>query len=217
MLLNQVKNAVRDVVGMFSFGFYHAKAGAARTFRRVSADAEWGASLPFVRRIDNPILDVVPPEGARLAIVSQDAMPEFPAYVGVVSDDQNAPEGMTVWLRADLQQHEGVVELGATKSVRIKVGSNDVDISPGEDGSVEIKTAGGGLTIDSQGKIALGTQTVNLLKQVSDLAGLVEALNTNLSTAVCAPGGPLSTSALHATDAIAAAAVGTSVDSITKG
>jgi streptogramin lyase len=219
-MLKQIKDTTKKVLGMMSLGFYHARAGAARTFRRVAADAEWGAALPYVRRIDNPIMDVVPPEGARLAIISQDAVPEFPAYIGVVTDDENSPDNMTVWVRADLQKHPGHLNIGGTNGVRVTVGTNDVDIIPGEDGSLEVRTATGVLTIDSQGRVDLGNGVLNLVQLTEELAGLVKNLNTNLSTALTPTSigpSPLSTAALHGTEATAAQALVNFIAQINKG
>lgn len=120
-------------------GFYAAAvSNALQSLRRVAIDAEWGPTLEQARRISSPILDVIPSVETRVAVISQDGVPEFPAVLGKLWDDAAPADEMTVWLRANLQEHAGHVELGAENGLRIKVGVNDGSIEETNDGVIAL-------------------------------------------------------------------------------
>lgn len=137
--MSLIQRAVDAAFRRLRLGFYHATVSSSPdSFRRQDVDAEWGPTLPKARRISSPILDVVPALGTRLAMLSQDGVPEFAAWIGQVWDDAGTPKAMTAWLRANLLTHPGHLELGATKGIRVRVGSNTIDITPTADGTLEI-------------------------------------------------------------------------------
>jgi|GEM_PF-5173562 len=186
-------------------GFYVARiTDPAQTYRRVQAVPDWLAegALDNMRRIASPILDVIPAVGARMAIISQDGVPELGAVMGQIWDDL-APK-MTVWLRANLQKNPGFLEVGAAKGLRIRVGENAADgsaafeIDETEDGEIVIESDQGNcrVRIGPDGTVTLDGASIKLG------AGAVEALikgdtfmaffntHTHPVTAVETPTGP---------------------------
>lgn len=138
-ILGRIDDRVREVLEKRRMGFYvGVVSNAMQSFRRSAVDAEWGPTLERIRRISSPILDVIPARGTRMAVLSQDGVPEFGAVVGKIWDELGLAEHMTAWLRANLEEHPGHIELGADKGLRIVVGTNTVDIEPIEEGRVEI-------------------------------------------------------------------------------
>lgn len=130
---------IRRALRRLRTGFYHALvSGSDDEFRRHAVDAEWGPTLNNVRRISSPILDIIPSIGTRVAVLSQDGVPEFAAMIGQVWDDLGTPKKMTAWLRANLQEHPGHIELGGEKGIRIVIGANPGSITPPADGSAVI-------------------------------------------------------------------------------
>lgn len=137
--MSLIDRAIQNAFRRIRLGFYHATvSGSPDEYQRQDVDAEWGPTLKRVRRIASPILDVVAPLGARMAVLSQDGVPEYAATIGQVWDDLGTPKAMTAWLRANLLKHPGHVELGATKGVRIRVGANTVTVTPLADGTLEL-------------------------------------------------------------------------------
>lgn len=134
-------------------GFYvGVVSNALQSFRRVAIDANWGPTLEQARRVSSPLLDVIPAVDTRMAVISQDGVPEFPAVFGKVWDDEGLAADMTAWLRSNLQEHPGHVELGAEDGIRIRLGSNTAEIDEtggdlvveSEDGNTEMRMKSGG-------------------------------------------------------------------------
>lgn len=157
-MLDALKRLTKDGL---SNGFYTALITAVdRSFRRAQVKPEWcDDALEHVRRISDPVLDTVPAVGTRVAIVNQDGVAEAPAYVGAVWDDQTTAANMTAWLRAHLAKHPGHLELGATKGLRLRVGTNDVEITPLPDGRLLIEATGD--VIVSAPAVRLGTDSAD--------------------------------------------------------
>lgn len=123
-------------------GFYASRVSAAAdALRRVQLVPEWlqDGAINQALAILPPLLDVAPPVGARLATMGRDGLPGRPAWFGVLWD---RTQTMTAWLRADLARHAGHVEMGATQSVRIRVGADLVTIQPQPDGTLLIEASG---------------------------------------------------------------------------
>lgn len=164
-------------------GYYVATVtNSARTFRRVNAKPEWldqdGEDLEGILRVANPILDVIYRVGTRVAVLSQDGIPEAGAVIGAVSDDKETPETNTVWIRADLQTAEGHVELGATKSIRIQVAANGGTIVPLADGTVRLEGVVIELGDGATKFVALGPDVESELASIATtLAPMVAAFN----------------------------------------
>src|SRR5690554_3172286 len=162
-------------------GFYIARiTDPAQTYRRVQTVPDWltEGALDNMRRIASPILDVIPAVGARMAVISQDGVPELGAVLGQIWDDL-APK-MTVWLRANLQKSPGHLEVGATQGLRIRVGENAADGSA----AFEIdETEGGEIVIESdQGncRVIIGSDgTVKIEATRVELAGASSPLVRN--------------------------------------
>lgn len=134
-----IDRAIAAAFRKVRLGFYHATTSSSPDdYRRQSGTAEWGPDIRGLRRISSPILDIIPAIGTRLAVLSQDGVAEFGAFIGQVWDDSNTAAAMTAWLRANLVDHPGQLELGATEGIRIRVGTNTIDITPLADGTVEI-------------------------------------------------------------------------------
>jgi len=193
---DELAELVRDyVMEETRAGFYIATVtNAHKSYRRQDAEPEWvddGESLEDLLRISSPIIDVIPATGTRVAVISQDGLPEAGAVLGAVTDDKQPNNLRTVWIRADLEDHEGFVELGATKGVRISVGPNPDDLTPVSTNDIEV---------DCPGEIRLGAAAVeyvalaSLVKTQLDAMRLV--LNGHLHSGVTTgPGtsGPLVT------------------------
>lgn len=149
-------------------GFFRAVGSAAQSLRRVDLDADFGIPFRKVQRISSPLLDVIPAAGTPLAVLARHGVPEFPAYVGAIWDDVQTAGGMTAWLRANLEEHAGYVELGAENGVRIVVESNGGDITPVDADTIELEastvfTKGGtvylGVNADTLGEALLKSDT----------------------------------------------------------
>lgn len=128
-LLEYVEELVVDVASRrWRHGWYPAKVSVHdETYRRLQVVPNWmpDSAIDHVRRVASPILDVIPAIGTRLAVLSQDGVPEFGAVIGQIWDDLAAPA--TAWIRANLQDSPGRIEVGAEKSVHIRVVSNSND------------------------------------------------------------------------------------------
>ena len=129
-------------------GFYAATVSAAGdALRRSQIVPEWmgDGALERALSIQSPILDVRPSVGATVAVIGRDGLPERPAILGVLWD--RVPT-LTVWLRADLARHAGHVELGATRSVRVRVGPDPGEIAALADGRISIGNGVGEVVAD---------------------------------------------------------------------
>jgi hypothetical protein len=164
-------------------GFYASRVSAAAdALRRVQLVPEWlqDGAIEQALAILPPLLDVAPPVGARLATMGRDGLPGRPAWFGVLWD---RTQTMTAWLRADLARHAGHVELGATSSVRIRVGADLVTIQPQPDGTLLIEASG--RVIVSAPDVRLGSDAAT--KKVAlaeDVEARFEALEAALTTHV---------------------------------
>jgi hypothetical protein len=176
-------------------GFYASRVSAAGdALRRVQLVPEWlqDGALDRALAILPPLLDVVPPVGARLATMGRDGLPGRPAWFGVLWD--SAPT-MTAWLRADLARHAGHVELGANSSVRIRVGADLVTIQPQADGTLLIEASG--RVIVSAPDVRLGsdaaTKKVALAEDVEARFEALEGAFLSHVHASAAPAAPTTT------------------------
>lgn len=187
-IFDYIDERVEELLGRRRMGFYVGRvSNALQSWRRVAVDAEWGPTLERVRRISSPVLDVIPARGTRLAVFSQDGVPEFGAVIGQIWDDLGGPELMSAWLRANLEKHPGHIELGATQGLRIVVGENVVDIEPTATGRIEIKAEGS--VVVNAPEVRLGSagasDAVALEKPTrSELDALWLALNTHVHPVV---------------------------------
>src|SRR5690554_2674098 len=186
-------------------GFYIARiTDPAQTYRRVQTVPDWltEGALDNMRRIASPILDVIPAVGARMAVISQDGVPELGAVLGQIWDDL-APK-MTVWLRANLQKSPGHLEVGATQGLRIRVGENTADgsaafeIDETEDGEIVIESDQGNcrVRIGPDGTVTLDGASIKLgagaVESLIKGDAFMEIFNTH--THICAaPGEPTAT------------------------
>ncbi|MDZ7703373.1 MAG: hypothetical protein U5L04_02685 [Trueperaceae bacterium] len=181
-------------------GWYTAEvSGAKQSYRRTQIVPEWirDGALDGARRIASPILDVIPPQGARMAVLSQDGVPEFAATIGQVFDDLT--DATTVWLRANLEDSPGHLEVGADKGIRIRVGSNDANdeaafaMNETADGELVIESDDGGcsVTLKPGGNIVLDTggATVHLAGTSGKLVALGPDANTEHQNIASAIGG----------------------------
>ncbi len=130
-MIEQFEHVVRRYLQRYRLGWWHSTTtNGGDDFGRLAATASWGPNQSRIRRIASPLLDVIPAIGTRVAVVAQDGVPSFPAWIGQIWDDLGPPAQMTAWLRAHLAEHPGQVELGAIEGVRIYVGTNNVDVDP---------------------------------------------------------------------------------------
>lgn len=142
-MFDGLERFVVRVLNQWRLGWYRARvSGSPRTHRRADVDPEWGATLQKALRVSSPILDVLFAAGTPVVVISRDGIPEHPAILGQLWDDTTPADGMTVWIRADLATQPGHVEIGATKSILFRVGSNTGSITPLADGTIRIETTG---------------------------------------------------------------------------
>lgn len=171
--LERLEAWMERVIWKYRLGYYRATVSTTRDYRRVDIDPEW-CETPIRRalRISSPILDVIPAIGTNVAVASQDGVPEAAAVLGQLWDENNTAADMTVWLRADLQEHPGHVELGSTKSIRLFVGTNPEDLTPATDG-----------------KIVIGNGTVELLAIIDRLLTALQSTTAGGYPLITAPAG----------------------------
>ncbi|MFB6372700.1 MAG: hypothetical protein ABEN55_06225 [Bradymonadaceae bacterium] len=195
-LFDHIEDLVDRALKSRRLGFYVGVVShALRSLRRVDVDAEWGPTMKRLRRISSPILDVIPATGTRMAVLSQDGVPSLGAILGQVWDDAGTADDMTAWLRANLEEKSGHLELGAEEGLRIKVGQNAAEIEKTEDGRIVIESEG-------SGTVRIKNGSHELLERLSTTLGkLSEALNTlandKVATAIGAQ--PLNGAATYAT------------------
>ena len=178
-VFEQINELRREMRGRRKGYYVSLVTDAVQSFRRLQHVPEWlsEGAPDLAKRIGSPILDVIPAVGSRLAMISHDGDPDRAAWFGQVWDELASE--LTVWIRANLASDPGRIELGANKSIHIRIGSAGDDASgeftltPLDDGTVRIETAGGQLVIGADGKIYLGNGLVNLVSQVGDLADRV--------------------------------------------
>lgn len=166
-------------------GFYIGTvSNALQSLRRMAVDAEWGATLEQARRISSPLLDVIPAADTRMAIISQDGLPELPAVLGKIWDDAAPVDEMTAWLRANLEEHAGHIELGADKGIRIQVGYDRTSISETDTGEIVLESKDGDVDIriqpDGTIRMAGGTKQLARAADVeSEFEAVWNALNNH--------------------------------------
>src|SRR5699024_10002275 len=88
-IFDLINDEIARALGRIRKGFYIARVSSpSQTYRRAQIVPEWlvEGALDNVRRIASPILDVIPAAGARMAILSQDGVPELGAVMGQVWD-----------------------------------------------------------------------------------------------------------------------------------
>ena len=139
--------------------------------RRIQASADWAADgeIPQVVRIASPILDIIPPVGIKVAMMARDGVTEYAAYLGQFFDD-GAVDKMTAWIRANLTDEPGHIEVGGEKSVKIYVGSNS-----------------GSTSSPGSGKIYIGSDLVEVLSELSDTLGKLSKTCYQLGGTTVAP------------------------------
>jgi hypothetical protein len=203
-IFETIRDEVDRLMRRLRTGFYVGEVShPEQSYRRVQIVPEWigDGAVDRFRRIASPVLDIIPAAGSRMAVLSQDGMPELGAIIGQIWDDLAEP--MTVWLRANLAQSPGHLELGAAKGLRIRVGSNGADESAAfamnetaegeiviesDDGSCSVALKPGGdvvLSVAGGSTVQLGG-TVELPRDdhlQSELAGIKAALDTIASAA----------------------------------
>lgn len=171
--LDRLEAFVERTIWKYRLGYYRATVSTTRTLRRVDVDPEWCETpIRNALRISSPVLDIIPAAGTMMAIASQDGVPEAAAVLGQLWDENNGPADMTVWFRADLQEHPGHVELGATNSIRLFVGANPEDITPA-----------------TNGKIVIGNGTVELLAIVDRLLAALQTATAGGYPLITVPAG----------------------------
>lgn len=180
-------------------GFYISEVkSAVQSYRRAQHKPEWldEGVANNARRIASPILDIIPPVAARMAVLSQDGLPEFAGVLGMVWDEKVQP--LTAWIRANLAQHPGHIEIGAIKGIRIVIRTEDAakaketpDQNPLPDGTIAIE---GDVLLgaaDATKEVALGPDVkVELVKIQDSVAPVVAWFNTVL-VAANAAGSPI--------------------------
>jgi hypothetical protein len=190
-------------------GFYAADVTHHRqSFRRVQVDPEWldGGAVDYIRRISSPIIDVIPKLGTRMAVISQDGVPELGAVLGQIWDD--LAELPTAWIRANLQKSPGRLEVGAEESIHIVVKDRDGDVKE----SFELDDIGGGVIHIEADGVRIGSSTVDLLGEVSsqltELQTALDAVKTFGNAIQSNGAGPLSASTSTAGGTMATAVDG---------
>jgi hypothetical protein len=175
------------------FGFYVSQIrSAVQSYRRIQHSPEWldGGPVDHAKRIASPILDIIPPLGARMAMLSQDGLPELAASLGMVWDELVEP--LTVWVRANLAQHPGHIEVGAIKGIRIIIRAEDVakakgtpEQDPLPDGTIAIEADEVLLGADDATKeVALGPDVEDELDDISNTLDAIEQWISAVSAAV---------------------------------
>lgn len=165
------------------WGFYISEIkSAVQTYRRVQHDPDWLDEGPpnHARRIASPILDIIPPVAARMAVLSQDGVPELAGILGMIWDEKVQP--LTAWVRANLAQHPGHIEIGATKGIRIIIRAEDPakaketpDQDPLPDGTIAIEADEVLLGADDASKyVALAPDVEDELDEIADTIALIE-------------------------------------------
>jgi hypothetical protein len=176
------------------FGAYTARAtGVARTFRRLQVSADWypEGALDYARRVASPILDVIATGDTYMAVTSHDGVPELPLVLGQVWDER--VKAMTVWVRAYLDAHPGRLEVGALKSLLLRVGT-DSGWEGGEERAAMREDVPDGAAVIESDDVRLGAvdaaDFVALASKVeAELDALWTAMNTHVHTSA-APGVP---------------------------
>ena len=180
-VLDSIKAKVERVLSAYRLGAYLATSHGARSLDRVSVKPEWcDTALDEALVARCPIMDVRHADGAHLAVISRDGIPEHAVVVGQVSVPGDTTAQQTVWLRADLQQKPGELQIGAEHGVRVVVGtSKPVDLVPLDDG-FKIETSAGSLHVHDDGTVDLGQGALErLLKSETFLTALRLAFNSH--------------------------------------
>ena len=155
----------------YRLGVYPAKLGAGRDqWARGEVSPEWCADpLTRVRAVSSAVLDVEPPAGSTVAVVSQDGVPSAPMYIGTIFDGAFTLTDQTAWVRAHLNAHPGQLELGATVGLRLRVGSKPNDLEP-----------------LPPGRLSMGNGTAEVVRELTDLTGEVRTLLSTINTCLLA-------------------------------
>lgn len=190
-------------------GFYRAAVSASRTLRRAQINPAWmegGSALDNALRISSGVLDVEEKAGTPVAIISEDGLPERPAILGAVWDETHTPISKTAWLRALLESAPGLLELGATSGLKLKVGSNTGDTSGVVADKIVIGIGSLEIRLSLSGKVGIGTPAAEAVSSLAELATALNDLTTQLTASVAAietaatatPGAPVTTTSLAA-------------------
>ena len=173
-----IDRAVEVAMKEFNYyrrGFYRATISiSSRTYHRAQVVPDWmpdGAADWFLR-VSPAILDVHEAVGERVAVVSEDGIPERGAILGKLWDAKDAAERMTVWLRAHLQKHPGHLEIGCAQSLRIRVGENLVTVTPLADGV---------LRIEADVELVLDAPSIRAGENAVDAVALAPAVESEFS------------------------------------
>lgn len=175
--------------GALRAGFYRATVSASRTLRRAQINPAWmeaGSALDNAIRISSGVLDVEEKAGTPVAIISEDGLPERAAILGAVWDETHTPSTKTAWLRALLESAPGLLELGATSGLRLKVGANTGDTAGVVADKIVIGIGSLEIRLSLSGKVGIGTPTAEAVSALAELAAALEDLTTQLTASVAA-------------------------------
>ncbi len=199
-IFEQINELRREMRGRRR-GYYASRVtDALQSLKRVQHLPEWLAegAIDNAKRISSPLVDVIPAVGTRLAMISQDGDPDRPAWFGQVWDE--LAEQMTAWLRANLAEHPGYVELGAENGLTIIIGEQRLDITP-ENGVLRIHAKGIGAKVIVEGaNIELGEGATEEALKAGPLATYIATLfdtHTHTDPITGATGPPQVLSAAH--------------------
>jgi hypothetical protein len=159
-IFEQINELRREMRGRRR-GYYASRVtDALQSLKRVQHLPEWLAegAIDNAKRISSPLVDVIPAVGTRLAMISQDGDPDRPAWFGQVWDE--LAEQMTAWLRANLAEHPGHLELGAENGLTIIIGEQRLDITP-ENGVLRIEAKGGGKILVKADLVEIGGEALS--------------------------------------------------------
>lgn len=168
MLQDTILSEIRRA---FRIGFYVAdvKKAATNAVRSSSIFTDWDTTMEHVGRVSSPLLDVIPAVGTKVAILSRDGVPSRAAILGAFVATGETVSSFTAWIRANLEQKPGQVEIGAESGIRITIRNNDGDLETIEAQSIWIEAD---KVVLKSGDIRLGSDGVT--KRVA-LAEDVEA------------------------------------------
>ena len=158
---------VTGIIRNFRLGMYFGKNGRQYDgYGRTTVHPSWCEDpLTEAKRVSSPILDVKPPSGSTAAVISLDGIPGHPVNIGVTYDTSYQLSDQTVWVRADLDEVPGVLEVGANQCIRLQVGDKPQSVSQ-----------------PAPQKIVIANDVVDVVEQTlktqEDFADILQALNT---------------------------------------
>ena len=175
-LLDRAALEAKQALDLYRMGYYRATVSIAeRSYHRAQIVPTWmpDGAVELVRRIQPAIHDVIEAVGERVAVISEDGVPERSTIMGRIWEQKDAAQRMTVWLRAHLQKHPGHLEIGATKGIKIRVGGNEVTLTPLADGTLEL---------DADVSITLGSGATDPVALSSKVEARLQAIEDYLAS-----------------------------------